>query len=490
MRNIISFFKSKPVFFILLPVYFVFHGFAEYYKAIPLKDALWLLLEYIIATFVIFILGWLFYRQVFKAAIFSFCIIAFDFFFGNIKDSLTAFSNNSFISSYSFLLPFFFISFIFLFWRLKKSKFVMNRFGFYLNMLLCILMLFDAAWLTKKILQRPSANHYEEEFAFRCDSCTKPDIYFLVFDEYSSSTALKEVWNYDNSDLDTFLLNKGFKLLTHSRSNYNFTEFSIASTLNMDFLNIPTPAACTLQDYNRCFEKINSNRVCSVLSKMGYDVVNNSIFDLQNISSQVKDGFLPLKTKLISSQTFTGRVFRDLIPHLLVGRFKIEWLSKYLFHTTHRNNQKIIVETVKEASTNSTKPKFVYSHIEMPHSPFYFDKHGRDRSIEEMINIDITSYLDYLPNTNEVIKKIVPHIFDHSKRPFVIVLMGDHGFREGQTKDFQFKNLNAVYLSSGNYLGFYDSITNVNEYRVLFNNLFHSSLTMKKDSTIFLQDKQ
>jgi hypothetical protein len=348
----------------------------------------------------------------------------------------------------------------------------------------------ETGWLTKKILQRQSTNHNEKEFAFQCDSCTKPDIYFLVFDEYSSSTALKEVWNYDNSDLDTFLLKKGFKLLTHSKSNYNFTEFSIASTLNMDFLNIHTPAACTLQDYNKCFEKINSNSVCTVLSKMGYSIVNHSIFDIQNTSSQVRDGFLPLKTKLISSQTFTGRVFRDLIPYLLVGRFKIEWLSKYLFHTTYRNNQKIIAETVKETSTNSAKPKFVYSHIEMPHQPFYFDKNGRERSVEEMIKIDITSYLDYLPRTNEVIKKIVNNIFDHSRRPFVIVLMGDHGFREGQTKDFQFKNLNAVYLSSGNYLGFYDSITNVNEYRVLFNNLFHSSLTMKKDSTIFLQDKQ
>jgi hypothetical protein len=69
-------------------------------------------------------------------------------------------------------------------------------------------------------------------------------------------------------------------------------------------------------------------------------------------------------------------------------------------------------------------------------------------------------------------------------------LIGDHGFREHQEKNFQFRNLNAVYISSGNYSEFYDTVTNVNEYRVLFNTLFKASLPLKKDSTIFLTDKK
>jgi hypothetical protein len=128
----------------------------------------------------------------------------------------------------------------------------------------------------------------------------------------------------------------------------------------------------------------------------------------------------------------------------------------------------------------------------MPHPPFYYNKFGQQRSKLELIKDSqgILSYLEYLPKTNEVIKQIITSILTHSKRPVAILLIGDHGFRQDQSKDFQFRNLNAIYISSGNYSGFHDSTTNVNEYRILFNNLFQASLPLKKDSTIFLFDKK
>jgi hypothetical protein len=49
---------------------------------------------------------------------------------------------------------------------------------------------------------------------------------------------------------------------------------------------------------------------------------------------------------------------------------------------------------------------------------------------------------------------------------------------------YDFMNLNAVYLPNHNYAGLYDSITNVNQFRAVFNNLFHVQLPLLKDSTI------
>jgi phosphoglycerol transferase MdoB-like AlkP superfamily enzyme len=129
----------------------------------------------------------------------------------------------------------------------------------------------------------------------------------------------------------------------------------------------------------------------------------------------------------------------------------------------------------------------------MPHPPFYFNKKGKqdDKAtlIAENKSLPIKSYLEYLPYTNEVIKKIVNSILDNTKKPVVIILMGDHGFRTKQPKLYDFRNQNAIYISTGNYKGFYDGISNVNEFRVLFNNLFHASLPLLKDSTSFLVDK-
>jgi hypothetical protein len=73
------------------------------------------------------------------------------------------------------------------------------------------------------------------------------------------------------------------------------------------------------------------------------------------------------------------------------------------------------------------------------------------------------------------------------------MLLGDHGFREGVKKEeynYVFMNLNAIYLPEKNYDGFYDSISNVNQFRVLLNNQFEQHLPLLKDSTIFLWGDQ
>ena len=492
MRSTTSFLKSKPVFFILLPLFFVFNGFTDNYNAIPAKDALVLFLTYSGVSLFFFAIGWLFYREPFKAAIFSLIVMSFHFFFGAIQDLLKNTFGDILITRYIFLFPFFLVVFVLLAWLLKKTKTKPVRLGYYLNILLCVFILIDVGLLIQKIAQRHPGKTFSN-FAINCDSCVKPDIYFLVFDEYSSSSALKEALNYDNGDLDSFLVDKGFRLLPFSRSNYNFTEFSIASTLNMEYLEIPNPSACTVKDYNYCFERIKSNAVCSVLTSAGYEIINHSIFDLPKNPTPIKEDFLPLKTKLITSQTFLSRIKKDLYYHLVEGRFAINWLSKDLVYSTYYTNKKVIEGTLKAIAESPGKPRFLYAHVEMPHPPYYFDKYGNEKTREQIVKenreMNITSYLDYLPKTNEVVKQIVNKIFSHSKRPFAIILLGDHGYRSDPIKKFQFRNLNAVYFSTGKYNGFYDSITNVNEYRVLFNTFFNTSLPLKKDSTIFLVDK-
>jgi hypothetical protein len=494
MNNLKSFISSKPVFFLLLPVYFVLHGFTESFAAVPAKDALLLAGLYLISSLVIFGLAWLAYRNITKAALFSFCIMAFHFFFGAMQDMLKRWSD-SFFSRYSFLFLFFLSGFVFFvvwLWRTKKP---MKRLCFYLNLVLLILLSVDAGWLLYKNFSTSNEKFMARQapIAPACDTCTKPDIYFLLFDEYAASSAMKELWNYDNDDLDSFLLQKGFRIQPYSRSNYNFTPFSMASTLNMDYLHtIRNPKACTVKDYTEMATEIKNNKVCSFLESMGFTIVNLSIFDLDKNPAIVYESFLPLKTKLITSQTFLSRVQKDLMHLLLVGRFEIKWLSKDLIYSTYHNNEKLISATLNESVRSSDQPRFIYSHIEMPHPPFYFNKNGRQGNkstlIAENTSLPIKSYLEYLPYTNGVIKKIVNSILDNTKKPVVIILMGDHGFRTKQPEPYHFRNQNAVYISSGNYKGFYDTISNVNEFRVLFNNLFHTSLPLLKDSTSFLVD--
>src|SRR4051812_47926387 len=122
MDRLIFFLRSKPIFFLLLPFFFVFHGFTENFHAIPAGDAFWLLLVYLAAAVIIYLLGWLGYRNRLKGALLSFSVMAFHFFFGGVQDFLKKWFDDAFITRYSFLLPFFFILFLVLIVFLKKRK--------------------------------------------------------------------------------------------------------------------------------------------------------------------------------------------------------------------------------------------------------------------------------------------------------------------------------------------------------------------------------
>ena len=482
------------MFLFLLPVFFVFHGFTENFSAIPARDCLYLLVIYLAATTIVFFISWLFYRNVSKAALVSLLIMAFHFFFGGIQDMLKKTFDDAFFTRYSFILPFFLAMFTVIIIGLKKRKKEFSNLNFYLNILFCLLLFIDIAWLVQKVTSKQkTAPVLSSAEIPGCNDCVKPDIYFLVFDEYSSSTALKELWNFDNTDLDSFLTVKGFTIQSYSKSNYNFTPFSIASTLNMDYLSIPNPKACDVRDYSECFSLIKKNRVCSVLESLGYKIVNYSIFDLDKNPSPVEEDFLPLKTRLITSQTFLSRIKKDLLYHLLTGRFELPWLTKNMIYSTYNNNEKIIAATLKESKTSTGTPRFIYSHIEMPHPPFYYNSRGKQTDerilIEENNKLTAASYLGYIPRTNQVVKEIVSSIMTHAKRPAIIILIGDHGFRSTPPETYHFRNQNAVYVSFKKEKWFYPGISNVNEFRVLFNNLFHASYPLLRDSTSFLIDK-
>jgi len=66
---------------------------------------------------------------------------------------------------------------------------------------------------------------------------TLPDIYYIILDRYASASTLKEVYDFDNSEFLNYLSGKGFYVANESRANYTKTRSSLASSLNMDYIN-------------------------------------------------------------------------------------------------------------------------------------------------------------------------------------------------------------------------------------------------------------
>jgi hypothetical protein len=331
-----------------------------------------------------------------------------------------------------------------------------------------------------------------------CSDCKNPDIYFLLFDEYGSSFSLRENFNYNNAGLDSFLIKKGFSIQTHSHSNYNFTSFSMASILNLNYISgIKNVNACTIQDYANCNNLIRNNEVIRFLSSRQYDIINYSIFDLAGNPTMLESSLLPIKTRLISEQTLYNRMVHDIGWNLYTGKFELKWLTKNIIYGTLNNNNKILALVNHESSLYNTHPRFVYAHFEMPHPPFYYDRNFQLREKKELAaeqcGYHIESYKGYIPYTNRKIEELIDTIQNNTQNSAVIILMGDHGYRvemDTSSRLHHFSNLNAVYFPNREYQFMTDSINGVNQFRAILNTLFKQQLPLLKDSLIFLTDKK
>lgn len=487
-------FKHKPLHLILLPVFFVFHGFTENYDFVPLKDGLLLVLIYIGSAIILTSFFWLFYRSVTKSALMASLIMAYHFFFGSIQDVLRKYFPETFFSRYTFILLVSFFLLLAVFIWLKRIKNPIVKLPVYLNLLFVLLILIDVASLIGKLnsTKRPPVD-LAGTGLIKCDSCKKPDIYFIVLDEYSGNTALQERFNFNNSDFENKLSDRGFYIVQNSRSNYNYTPFSIASLLNMGYLDLDMKSMGQ-GNLPYCYRMIRDSRVLQFLNASDYDFYNYSVFDFHGQPAVNSDRFLPSKTRLITSQTFLNRIWNDILFNVSTGKLRFKSIEKKVIYSHLHNNENFIRLTSDIAARESVSPKFVYTHLMMPHYPYYFDSKSQPLPFDSLVEEKRQSrenYVEYLKYCNTRILQLADDILKVSPSPPVIVLAGDHGFRYFKNREdrkYCFMTLAAVYLPSANYSRFYRDMSGVNLFPVILNSQFQQQIPLQKDSTIYLWD--
>jgi hypothetical protein len=496
MKNKLS---GKGFYVFFIPLFFVLHGYNENFGLISFGDCLLLLVTYWAGTIIVYFATWLLYRNHLKASLLTAALLCIFFLFGTLQDFLKTYLHT--ISRYQIILPAIFIAICCLAIYLKKSGRRFNRVTFFLNILMAIYLSVDFVDFTWKSLHpnEDKLSIYGEGKKYNyspCNDCKNPDIYFLLFDEFSSTENLKQNFQYDNSELDSFLLKRGFSIQVHSHTNYNFTYYSMASMLNLNYISgIKDVQSLTSQDNNRCTDLIRNSEVIRFLSSRKYEIVNYSIFDLAGSPALIRSEFFPPKTRLITDQTLFNRVMRDVGWHLYSVLIKFKWLSRNNLYENLNNNNEILNLLIRESGRKIKTPRFVYAHFLMPHPPFYFDKNSRMRD-EKILSLErnvdhIDSYVGYIPYTTGKVKELIDTIEKNTNNKAVIILMGDHGYRAMTNPEFHnyyYENLNAVYFPDQDYRLMTDSINGVNQFRAIFNTLFKQNLPLLKDSTIFLKD--
>lgn len=493
IKAITTILKRKILFIILLPVTWVLHGYLNNYGLVPQRDAVLLALLYCGVGLLLTGIFWLFYRNIFKAALLSFFLLCLQFFFGPLHDFLKEYLSGNFISKYSFLLPFILLLLITVSIYIARSKKNFYQATLYLNTLMGILIITDSFSLALKSSKTPKINNEFNEKLNPCDTCAKPDIYLIVADGYPGNRQLNDLFNFDNSKFENALRERGFFIVDSSMSNYNFTQYSVASMLSMNYLKGIKHVNSNKTDIQISRDAIKRSRVISYLQNEGYEFYNHSIFDFEGQPSVTIPTFLTRKLEPITRHTFTYRIMKDLGYHLITT-FKISFMIKKYLIADMVNNQKIYAATQKTIHKKSENPKLVYSHLIMPHHPFFYDSAGQQLPLEllkDEFYYNKEARISYLKYTNSELLKLIDEIISASKNEPVIFLIGDHGIREIRGKfdtHYQFMNLNAVLLPDRNYNGLYKGMSNINLFRFLLNKMFQQNLPMLNDSTIMITD--
>ncbi len=477
---------NKEYFLFLLPVFFFLHRLTQNYLPALIETTIFVAVKYILIIIaLVLILNWIF-KSFRKVAVLIFALMAFYFLFGPVHDYLKQLFPGFFFVKYTFIIPISLLLFSVLAMVLIRTKSNLNRVTIFLNILFTAFILLDLALL----LKANSGMTKEADLALslkNCNNCNRPDIYLIVADEYAGNKQLKDLFSFDNSGFESELETRGFHVVKNSISNYNATVYSIASMLNMNYIENLESRLINHRDMFLCKEIINENNLTELLNKSDYDLYNFSFFNLSGKINPVSNPFFVSQTKFLTSETFVNRLIKD-VSFNFSSQEEIDKL-KWKHHYNNIKIEKLLKESVLQ---KSKKPKFVYTHLAMPHHPYYLDSTGKEVlkwKITPGYAQDKNAYIQYLVYTNKKLLQLVDHIKSNSDQPPVIILMSDHGYRqldEDHLKPYFFMNLNAVLLPGKDYSQFYEGMSNVNQFRVILNAEFKQNLPLLKDSTTFL----
>ena len=312
------------------------------------------------------------------------------------------------------------------------------------------------------------------------DSGNLPDIYYIILDTYARQDTLKEVYNYDNSKFISYLTSKGFYVASKSRSNYSMTPLSMASSLNMEYINYLSDALGTeSSDLTIPLEMVRNNKVSRFLKSKGYHYAFISAgWDIAG-SSEHADVYRTISS--IGMSNFAARLIRTTTLAPFVSSF---------MHSTHRDEVLYAFDTLANLP-DYKEPVFVYAHIVCPHPPYYFDRDGSLPKEGE------GTYIDQLIFVNKKVKAAIDEILSKSDVPPIIILQADEGsyptrfaaydydWKQANEAEFRPKLgiLNAYYLPGADKNFLYPSIMPVNSFRLVFNLYFGANYDLLPDES-------
>lgn len=310
-----------------------------------------------------------------------------------------------------------------------------------------------------------------------------PDVYYIILDSYTRSDVLKEVYGYDNSAFLNELEKIGFYVAECSTSNYMWTQLSISSTLNMEYLQ-DDPGFADAADKDVFTEDLlKHSLVRRTFESLGYKTVAFATgFPFNEITDS--DIYLEPPISMRGAREFEVLLVNTTLLRVLqdFGYIRINQAA-----SANSRDRTLFALSEFDNLPEMGGPKFAYIHIITPHPPFVFGPNGESidpggfKSLEGQYT-DETYFQGYVGQVRFISDQMIRSVrklLDGSPTPPIIIIQGDHGpwKQQGQNR---VSILNAYYLP-GHPGAVYPAISPVNSFRVVFNEYFHAEYPLLDD---------
>ncbi len=366
-----------------------------------------------------------------------------------------------------------------------------------LNVVAATLVLLNVAPAVRMLARRPPVvSKVEIELSGRASS--RPDIYYIILDAYTRADVMEEVFSFDNSGFVGGLEERGFAVATKSFANYGWTYHSLASSLNMTYLDgLARMIRGTTADQEPLFRMIQENQVMAFLKGQGYEILR--------LSSSFKPGDIKSVDRSLGFGESRSE-FRSAFLNMTLLPTLFELKDPRANYRIHRAQILEAFRVLEEAPLRE-RPFFLFVHLMSPHPPFVFGPAGEpvepdylfslvdaDRlhgGHETAVRDYIVRYRDQVAFLNKKILQAVDIVLSRSPEPPIVILQGDHGSRAFASLDrpeacYLKENLgilNAFYLPGAARDLVYPEISPVNTFRLVLSRYFGAKLELLDDKS-------
>ena len=314
-----------------------------------------------------------------------------------------------------------------------------------------------------------------------------PDIYYVILDGHASSSTLREIYDHDDAEFIDHLKEVGFFIADESRSNYAMTALSLASSLNMEHVNSPSNLLNMDQtDVQVPMQMIENNTSMRFLKSKGYRI----IFLGSGFGVTQRNRHADLEVDCGYVDETLGRFIQSTLIRAVADK-------SHLIENDQRN--RVLCTFLELAAVHRIEgPTFVFAHIAPPHWPFLFDASGNRIHLEKLdAPQEKEAYIDQLIFVDKKIEDLIDEILLRSELDPIMIIQSDHGPGLGFESDDRWQNptrenlrermriLNAYYLPNGGSDSFYEAITPVNTFRLIFNTYLGSHFPLLSDQSYF-----